>query len=655
MTDEQQARLAQGLEEHVAVVIGPTAADAWGAPATPRVAIVGEHVRQCVSPPEALRLVAELESARHPRWTWWSAEGTGRPFIDSGIGFARAWDIAEAHRLIAGGADAQPGPAWAVAHELPLDTIPAVPTNDLFGILAGDSGDTDTELGADTHTKSDPEPDASSDTWAGAESRKDPGSESRTEPGSDPPTDAHRATHPAFATSPTGTSPTEHSSPDLSPTPVPGGPVRPDGHLRADVAAGTWQITDARLLAWAETLLALAAAQQVTAQRISSRLVSTIHAESAAAVLCEELRRDGLPVDRAALTAIVEPMCGPRQQRDARVLELVPGHEHADLRNPAQVRDLLRSVGIDAPNTRKWTLEPLRHMHPVVPALLEWRKHERIATTYGLRWMEEHIGADDRLRGGWRAADGAAGRMTAEAGLHNLPAVLRPGIAAAEGHVFVRADLGQIEPRVLAVVSGDRALADATQADDLYAPVAQRLGVDRGTAKIAVLAAMYGQRSGAAGQALRGLERAYPVAMRMLDAAYLAGTRGAPVRTFGGRLINTGPSVNGSSGDPQTEHDAGLTGARGRFARNAIIQGAAAELFKAWAATVRATTRHLGAQIVLCLHDELLVHTPAHQAKATAEAVDTALADAARRWSRGAPVRFVSDTSVVHRWSEADG
>ena len=49
------------------------------------------------------------------------------------------------------------------------------------------------------------------------------------------------------------------------------------------------------------------------------------------------------------------------------------------------------------------------------------------------------------------------------------------------------------------------------------------LGADRPTAKIAVLAAMYGARSGAAGEALKGLERAYPVAMGVLDRAYADG------------------------------------------------------------------------------------------------------------------------------------
>ena len=130
--------------------------------------------------------------------------------------------------------------------------------------------------------------------------------------------------------------------------------------------------------------------------------------------------------------------------------------------------------------------------------------------------------------------------MTAQAGLHNLPAVLRRAIVAEPGHVLVRADLGQIEPRVLAAVSGDPAFAAATRADDLYAPVAAALGVPRPVAKVAVLAAMYGQRTGAAGQALRDLQRAFPVAMSFLDEAYAAGLAGQPVRTCGGRAIPMG-------------------------------------------------------------------------------------------------------------------
>ena len=443
-------------------------------------------------------------------------------------------------------------------------------------------------------------------------------------------------------------------------SPVGDGLVRPDGHLRPDAVHGGWVADDARLQAWARAALDVAHRQR--AALAGPREVATVHAESAASVLCVELERDGLPVDRAALEQLIETAAGPRapdeqaQQRaravrDEQVLRHVPGRAGTDLRNPAQVRELLAAAGIDVPNTRKWVLEPYRGVHPVVDALLTWRKAERVATTYGYRWLDEHVGPDDRLRGRWTACDGAGGRMTAEAGLHNLPAELRSGVAAHPGHVLVRADLGQVEPRVLAAVSGDTAFAEATRADDLYLPVAQRLGAERAVAKVAVLAAMYGQRSGAAGEALRGLARAYPVAMAHLDRAYAAGVRGEPVRTVGGRLVHTGRVVAGSA----PGSDPALDAARGRFARNAVIQGAAAELFKAWAATVRVAVADLEAQIVLCLHDELLVHVPERHAQECVARVEQALTDAARRWSWGAPVRFVADTAVVRRWSQAKG
>jgi DNA polymerase-1 len=592
--------------------------------------------------------VGALESERSPRWTWWSAAGDASPFVATGARLARCWDIAEAHRLAEGGWEATPQLAWAAAQGLDLTSLPRPPSGHLFDLDAadgagGDGGDAD------------------------------------------------------------GALPTR-----------PGSPIRTDGYLLPDAGTAAWPMDDARLVAWAEAALVCASAQETRLAAAGSRAVATVTSESAAALLCVELARDGLPVDRRAAEELISQAAGPRPQseadtrairaaRDREVLRHAPGREGTDLRNPLQVRELLASVGVVVPNTRKWVLEPFRETHPLVAALLEWRRAERIATTYGYAWLDAHVGPDDRLRGGWTACDGAAGRMTAQNGLHNLPTSLRPAVAARPGHVFVRADLGQIEPRVLAAVSGDRAFAAATRADDLYAPVAASLGVERPVAKVAVLAAMYGQRSGAAGEALRGLERAYPAAMAYLDRAYAAGVRRQPLRTFGGRAIPLARVfVNEATGEPARRdaggappvatppraardgagpdtRAAGQTGtqpgggpggpggpvepgaepardaARGRFARNAVVQGAAAELFKAWAATVRAMTGDLGAQIVLCLHDELLLHVPEQAAEEVRRRVATALDDSARRWTGSTQVRFVADTSIVRRWSDAKG
>jgi DNA polymerase-1 len=69
--------------------------------------------------------------------------------------------------------------------------------------------------------------------------------------------------------------------------------------------------------------------------------------------------------------------------------------------------------------------------------------------------------------------------------------------------------------------------------------------------------------------------------------------------------------------------------------------------------TVRARGAHHGAQIVLCLHDELLVHVPADQAMTVAQLLDDCLQEAVRHWAPDGSVRFLADTAVVERWSDA--
>ncbi len=414
------------------------------------------------------------------------------------------------------------------------------------------------------------------------------------------------------------------------------GPLRPDGSLHPEAP----RLAPPEV--WSELAREVAALQETSLRRLPDPrpepvgpplAVVTAWAESAAAQLCVELAQDGLPFDRTVAEHILRGVVGDgdRATRDAPVLALVPD-DRLDLRNPADVKELLARNGLDVPDTRSWRLEPHR-AHPLVDALLTWRKAERLATTYGFSWMDEHLGPDGRLRGQWSAADGGAGRMTASSGLHNLPAELRPAVAAEPGHVFVRADLGQVEPRVLAAVSGDRALATAATADDMYTPVAQQLGCDRPTAKIAVLAAMYGQTTGTAGRALAQMDRAYPAALAYLRSAEEAGRVGRDVRTHGGRLVRSG------------------SGGVGRYVRNAVVQGAAAELFKAWAAAVRNGLS--GGRIVLCLHDELLVHVPEAEAPDAVQLLHEALTSVASHWAAGSGVRFVAEVSVVSRWSQA--
>lgn len=533
-----------------------------------------------------LSAIASVETSLRPRWVLWSAD-TSLVLAQAGIRLGLAWDLAAVHRLLSGGWLADPGLVWAAAHGLPLQGIPAARPIDLFAAL-------------DDTTGGDPED-----------------------------------------------------------------PLQQDGYLRADWAAGAWGDSPQRLARWAMLALDVAARQSTRVDGIPRRPAApvTARSESGAELLCAEMSVDGLPVDRASAESVIARYIGPRPRDDTEA-EAMRAARHADvlrhvaagfsvevdLGSHAQVKALLGRLGIHVTDTRAQRLREVADRHPVVGALLAWRKAERIASTYGYRWLDEHLGDDGRLRGQWSATDGASGRMTASSGLHSIPAELREAVAAEAGMAFVRADLGQIEPRVLAFVSGDPALAAATSQDDMYAPVAAQLDVDRATAKTAMLGAMYGATTGRGAQALRRLNAAYPVAMAYLDGAARQAQAGQDLRTYGGRLI---PMRSGTQPDATTPEPPGAAAARGRYGRNALIQGAAAELFKMWAVTVRARIAALDAHIVLCLHDELLIHTPEQAAATVAELTASGLNEAVQRWAPATPVRFLADIALLGRWSDA--
>ncbi|GAB3939800.1 hypothetical protein GCM10027614_22500 [Micromonospora vulcania] len=126
--------------------------------------------------------------------------------------------------------------------------------------------------------------------------------------------------------------------------------------------------------------------------------------------------------------------------------------------------------------------------------------------------------------------------------------MIRRAVVADRGWRLVVADAGQLEPRVLAAVSGDARLAAAGGAGDLYAALARdSFGGDRAKAKVALLGAMYGQTGGAAVPALAVLKRSYPTAFGYVEAAARTGEAGGLVRSWLGR---TCPPGSAGFGDP---------------------------------------------------------------------------------------------------------
>ena len=311
-------------------------------------------------------------------------------------------------------------------------------------------------------------------------------------------------------------------------------------------------------------------------------------AESAAALIAVEMGHEGLPwrgdvhdqilVDllgsaRWAASRAGSPSCRARSPRCSTRPACTP------TRPPSCARRFA-APGIDVPNTRSWTLKQVDH--PAMPLLVEYRELYRIWTAHGWSWREQWV-QQGRFHPAYVPGGVVSGRWaTRGGGALQIPKAVRGAVRADPGWKLIVADAGQLEPRILAAVSGDQGLERAAASGDLYAALAQEsFGGDRAKAKVALLGAMYGQTGGAAAPALAALRGSYPQAWAYVESAARTGENGGLVRSWLGR---TCPSSTLES----SWADEGASGrARGRFTRNFVIQATAAE----WAGTLLALTR----------------------------------------------------------------
>lgn len=224
------------------------------------------------------------------------------------------------------------------------------------------------------------------------------------------------------------------------------------------------------------------------------------------------------------------------------------------------------------------------------------------------------------------------------------------------------ADAAQLEPRVLAALSGDAGLARSAAEGDLYdALAASAFQGDRDKAKLGLLGAMYGQTSGDIGPLLATLRRKYPTAMGYVEAAARTGEEGGIVRS---RLGRTCPPPSADWLDlteaPETAGEAGgrSARARGRFTRNFVIQASGADWALALLASLRRRLTALSTgpdrpHLVFFQHDEVMVHTPVNLADQVVEAVAEAGEEARRLVFGDTPVRFPLSTAVVDCYADA--
>src|SRR5215467_1029467 len=351
-----------------------------------------------------------------------------------------------------------------------------------------------------------------------------------------------------------------------------------------------------------EALVAVHAEQvrRIAADEYPARFGLLAAAESAAGLVAAEMGFHGLPwrtdVHAALLTGLLgdRPVSGMRPPRLADLAGRIVaafGGRPVNPDSPAQVLRAFAADGVRVPSTRAQVLRGLDH--PAAALLLEYKELARLHSAHGWSWLDEWVTAG-RFRPEYVVGGVVSGRWaTRGGGALQIPRVLRRAVVADPGWVLVVADAAQLEPRVLAALAGDQALAAAAGTGDLYLALADAFGGDRGKAKIALLSAMYGGAGGEAGQLLAVLRRRFPLAAQYVEAAARAGEEGRVVRSRLGRTCPP-PSeawrgLTAVPDDPDTgEAQAGRwLRARGRFTRNFVVQASAAD----WAIVLLAGLR----------------------------------------------------------------
>jgi DNA polymerase-1 len=245
-----------------------------------------------------------------------------------------------------------------------------------------------------------------------------------------------------------------------------------------------------------------------------------------------------------------------------------------------------------------------------------------------------------------------------------IPRQIRGAVHADPGHKLIVADASQLEPRVLVALAQDSKMAEAARDKDLYAGIAaQGFGGDRSKAKIALLGAIYGATTGESGRLMPQLTRTYPRAVGFVEQAARDGEGG---RTVTSRLGRSSPppserwvrSQQSTTAEEQRRADS-IARSRGRFTRNFVVQGSAADWASCWLAELRRRLRTARAcglpagELVFFLHDEVMVHAPTESVEACIKAIEEAAAAAKELLFGRVPVEFPVSVAVVDSYDKA--
>lgn len=403
----------------------------------------------------------------------------------------------------------------------------------------------------------------------------------------------------------------------------------------------------------------------------SARLRLLLAAESAGSLVAAEMEHAGVPWRPDVHRQILAEYLGRRPADGQRPheLEVLAARLRSELHNPGfnpdSPQELLRALhraGIEVGSTRSWELR--EHDHPAVATLLRYKKLSRLYTANGWAWLDAWV-RDGRFRPEYIVGGVVTGRWASRGGgALQIPRQVRDAARPDPGWKFVVADAAQLEPRVLAALGRDPALAAAARGRDLYQGIADAgFGGDRAQAKVAMLGAMYGATTGESGRLMPRLARTYPQAIAVVERAARAGEAGHVVSSYLGRSCpppseRWAAAQRSTTAQEQRRADAAAR-SRGRFTRNFVVQATAAEWALCWLAELRRRLRALAAEgtavgeLVFFLHDEVMLHVREEHAPLACRVVEESAAAATRLMFGQLPLEFSVSVAVVDSYADA--
>jgi len=294
-------------------------------------------------------------------------------------------------------------------------------------------------------------------------------------------------------------------------------------------------------------------------------------------------------------------------------------------------------------------LRSLREQHPIVPAVEEWRELTKLLNTYLDPFPTYIDPGTGRLHTTFKQTVAATGRLSSvNPNLQNIPvrtdlgAEIRSCFVAEEGRLLVVADYSQIELRLMAHLSGEEALIEAYhRGEDVHRvtaaavagiPVEEVTKQQRERAKATNFGIMYGLSAyGLSEQVDIPVDEArafieayfarYPKVQAFRERAVAQATQDGYVTTLFGRRRAV-PELRSGVYNVRSLGE--------RLAVNTILQGTAADIIKVAMVAVdrEIECRGLAARLVLQVHDELVVETPADEVQVVEELLRTEMCGA---------------------------